>query len=91
MGALSANQCGYQGLDDIPRYWRQAQRLHLPVVQYTAREIRSSPLFWSFGQARSASASAVFAARIQQYLDRYGVSLRDLVWQTDNGGEFKGD
>ena len=22
---------------------------------------------------------------------RYGVSLRDLVWQTDNGSEFKGD
>jgi hypothetical protein len=29
-------------LDDIPPYWRQAQRLHLPVVQYTAREIRSA-------------------------------------------------
>jgi hypothetical protein len=23
-------------------------------------------------------------------LNRYGVSLRDLVWQTDNVGEFKG-
>src|SRR6266851_3039106 len=78
-------------LDDIPRYWRQAQRLHLPVVQYTAREIRSGLLFWAFAQARSASASAVFAARIQQHLDRYGICLRDLVWQTDNGGEFKGD
>src|SRR5216683_6836328 len=22
-------------LDDIPRYWLQAQRLHLPVIQYT--------------------------------------------------------
>jgi len=78
-------------LDDIPRYWAQAQRLHLPVVQYTAREIRSGLLFWSFAQARSASASAVFASRIQRHLDRYGVSLRDLVWQTDNGAEFKGD
>src|SRR5690348_4055834 len=63
-------------LDDIPRYWQQAQRLHLPVVQYTAREIRSGLLFWSFAQARSASASAVFAARIQQYLHRYGVKER---------------
>ena len=78
-------------LDDIPRYWQQAQRLHLPVIQYTAREIRSGLLFWAFAQARSAAASAVFAARIQQHLDRYGVSLRDLVWQTDNGGEFKGN
>lgn len=78
-------------LDDIPRYWQQAQRLHLPVVQYTAREIRSGLLFWSFAQTRSAAASAVFASRIQLHLDRYGVSLRDLVWQTDNGAEFKGD
>ena len=78
-------------LDDIPRYWAQAQRFKLPVVQYTAREVRSGLLFWAFAEGRSAAASAVFASRIQQHLDRYGVSLRDLVWQTDNGGEFKGD
>jgi transposase len=78
-------------LDDIPHYWKQAQRLGLPLVQYTARDVRSGLLFWSFAEKRSAAASAVFASRIQQHLDRYGVSLRDLVWQTDNGGEFKGD
>ena len=78
-------------LDDIPRYWPQAQRLRLPLIQYTAREVRSGLLFWAFAQHRSASASAVFAARIQQHLARCHVSLRDLVWQTDNGGEFKGD
>src|SRR5207245_7302230 len=78
-------------LDDIPHYWLQAQRLHLPVIQYTARDVRSGLLFWAFAQQRSASASAVFASRIQQHLDRYGISLRDLVWQTDNVGELKGD
>ena len=78
-------------LDDIPHYWPQAQRLRLPVIQYTARDVRSGLLFWAFAQKRSAAASAVFASRVQQHLDRYGVSLRDLVWQTDNGGEFKGD
>ncbi len=77
-------------LDDIPRYWLQAQQLGLPVIQYTARDVRSGLLFWAFAEGRSASASAVFASRIQQHLDRYGISLRDLVWQTDNGGEFKG-
>ena len=78
-------------LDDIPHYWPQAQQLGLPAIQYTAREVRSGLLFWAFAQKRSAAASAVFAARIQQLLDRCGISLRDLVWQTDNGGEFKGD
>ena len=60
-------------------------------MQYTAREVRSGLLFWAFASRRSAAASAVFASRVQQHLHRYGVSLRDLVWQTDNGGEFKGD
>jgi transposase len=78
-------------LDDIPCYWPQAQQFGLPAIQYTAREVRSGLLFWSFAEKRSAAASAVFAARIQKHLDRYGISLRDLVWQTDNGGEFKGD
>ena len=77
-------------LDDIPHDWPQARQLGLPVVQYTAREVRSGLLFWSFASRRSASASAVFASRIQQHLERYGVSLRDLVWQTDNGSEFIG-
>ena len=77
-------------LDDIPHYWPQAQRLRLPVIQYTAREVRSGLLFWAFAQRRTAAASAVFAARIQRHLDRYGIALRDLVWQTDNGGEFIG-
>ena len=71
-------------LDDIPHYWPQAQRFHLPRIQYTARDVRSGLLFWAFAQKRSAAASAVFASRIQQHLARYGVSLRDLVWQTDN-------
>ena len=51
-------------LDDIPRYWLQAQGLALPVVQYTARDIRSGLLCRAFAQQRWASASAVFASRI---------------------------
>jgi transposase len=77
-------------LDDIPRYWPQAQRLRLPLVQYTAREVRSGLLFLAFASGRSAAASCVFASRIQRHLQRCGVDLRELVWQTDNGGEFIG-
>lgn len=66
-------------LNDIPRYWPQTQAFDLPAVEYTAREVRSGLLFWAFAQRRSAAASSVFAARIQQHLDRCGISLRDLV------------
>jgi len=41
-------------LDDIPRYWQQAPHLHLPLIQYTARDVRSGLLFWAFAQARNA-------------------------------------
>ncbi len=77
-------------LDDIPHFWPQAQLHDLPAIQYTAREVRSGLVFLAFAQRRTAAASEVFAARIQRHLDRYGISLRDLVWQTDNGGEFVG-
>ena len=77
-------------LCDIPQYWPQAQNLRLPRVQYTAREVRSGLLFLAFAQRRSAAASSAFADRIQQHLQRCGVSLRHLAWQTDNGSEFLG-
>ena len=71
-------------LCDIPRYWLPAQQLGLPLFQYTAREVRSGLVFLAFADRLSAAASCVFAERLQRHLDRYGVSLRDLVWQTDN-------
>ena len=77
-------------LDDIPHYWPQMKARDLPAIQYTARDVRSGLLFLAFAQRRSAAASEVFAARIQRHLHRCGVSLRDLVWQTDNGSEFVG-
>jgi hypothetical protein len=38
-------------LNDIPRYWPQAQAFDLPAVEYTAREVRSGLLFWAFASA----------------------------------------
>jgi transposase len=79
-------------LDDIPHYWPQAQAFDLPVVQYTAREVRSGLQFLAFAsRRRSAQASTLFAERIQAHLAPCGVTLRDLTWQTDNGGESIGE
>jgi transposase len=78
-------------LDDIPHYWPQMQAHGLPTVQYTAREVRSGLQFLAYARRRSAGASALFAQRIQLHLQRCGVTLRDLTWQTDNGSEFLGE
>jgi len=77
-------------LDDIPHYWPQRQARGLPLIQYTAREVRSGLQFLAFAQRRSAGASALFAYRIQSHLAACGLDLANLVWQTDNGGEFIG-
>jgi len=78
-------------LVDIPRYWPQAHRLRLPWVQYTAREVRSGLQFLAYASRRSAGASAAFAHRIQMHLERCGIELKHLIWQTDNGSEFIGE
>jgi transposase len=77
-------------LKDIPHFWPQAQRLGLPLIQYTAREVRSGLLFLAFARRRTAGASQLFAERIQRHLARCGIDRRHLVWQTDNGTEFIG-
>jgi len=77
-------------LKDIPHYWPQAQRLRLPLIQYTAREVRSGLLFLAFASRRTAGASQLFAERVQRHLAASGVDPRHLVWQTDNGTEFIG-
>jgi transposase len=78
-------------LVDIPRYWPQAHRLRLPWVQYTARQVRSGLQFLAYASRRSAGASAAFAHRIQMHLERCGIELKHLIWQTDNGSEFIGE
>jgi len=78
-------------LDDIPHYWPQMKARGLPVVQYTAREVRSGLQFLAYASRRSAAASALFAQRIQTHLQRCGVNLKDVTWQTDNGSEFIGE
>jgi len=78
-------------LDDIPHYWPQMKAHGLPAIQYTAREVRSGLQFLAYASQRSAGASELFAQRIQRHLQRCGVTLRDVTWQTDNGSEFIGE
>lgn len=77
-------------LDDIPCYWTQAQALRLPLVQYTAREVRTGLTFADYAQSRSASLACVFAQRVISQLAACGVELTQVGFQTDNGSEYIG-
>lgn len=78
-------------LHDIPHSWPPMKARGLPRVQYTAREVRSGLQWLAYSCRRSAGASELFAQRLQVHLQRHGISLRDVTWQTDNGSEFIGE
>jgi transposase-like protein len=77
-------------LDDIPFYWPQAKALRLPVIQYTAREVRTGLTFADYAQQRSASLACVFAERVISHLVACGVDLEEVGFQSDNGSEYSG-
>ena len=77
-------------LDDIPHYWPQAKALGLPVIQYTAREVRTGLTFADYAQERSAALACVFAQRVMDHLAACGVSLHQVGFQSDNGSEYTG-
>jgi len=77
-------------LDDIPHYWLQAKALRLPVVQYTAREVRTGLTFADYAQERSATLACVFAQRVIDHLVACGVDPAEVGFQSDNGVEYAG-
>jgi hypothetical protein len=77
-------------LDDLPYYWPQAQALNLPVIQYTAREVRTGLTFADYAQSRTASLACVFAERVISHLLACGLQPHEIGFQTDNGTEYAG-
>ena len=77
-------------LDDIPHYWSQAQAAGLPIIQYTAREVRTGLTFADYASERSAALACVFAERVIAHLTACGVAPTEIGFQTDNGSEYTG-
>ena len=76
-------------LNDIPNYWTQMMRHRLPRFQYTAREVVSGACFTGYADELSKSYAVLLAEQLSAHLALHGVDLSQLVWQTDNGGEFQ--
>jgi transposase-like protein len=77
-------------LFDIPEYWPQMKRLHLPEVQYTRRDVTSGLLFLGFANERSLTYSTLFCEYVDQYLLKLNAILSNSIRQTDNGSEYIG-
>ena len=90
LACLSTDLGRYQGPQRYPPLLAAGPGLRSAGRRIHRPRSAQRPAVLGLCQRRSAAASSIFAARIQQHLDRCGISLCDLVWQTDNGSEFIG-
>ena len=77
-------------LHDIPEYYPLMQRLKLPTIQFTFRDMSTGTLFMGFGSEKSATYAGLFADYLQQTLSAAGLDLSSTIRQTDNGSEYTG-
>lgn len=75
-------------LCDIPEYWPQMKRLHLPQVQYTFREIGCGIQFLGFADEHSLTHTTLFADYVNEHLKKYGLLHPKGKRQSDNGSEY---
>jgi len=79
-----------KALYDIPEYWLQMKKHHLPTYQYTAREVVSGLQFIAYAQECSLTYANLFAQIIIGHLKKCRIDLSNCRFQTDNGAEFIG-
>jgi hypothetical protein len=58
--------------------------------QYSAKDVVTGVFFFCYTFEHSQINSIRFAQTILEHLKRYGVNLREITFQTDNGSEFIG-
>jgi len=90
MSPFEKVQVDVKDLGDIDRYWPQMKRLGLPRYEYTARDMKTGGCFFAYGHEKTLINSVLFAGYLGQHLEKYGVKLSEVVFQTDNGSEFVG-
>ncbi|MDZ7414166.1 MAG: helix-turn-helix domain-containing protein, partial [candidate division KSB1 bacterium] len=77
-------------LRDIEKYRPQMMRLHLPRYQFTARDVGTGGCWYAYGRTKESTNAAIFASYLLSSLKHYGVDMKGVTIQTDNGSEFIG-
>ncbi|MDP8235667.1 MAG: hypothetical protein P9M08_04730 [Candidatus Erginobacter occultus] len=77
-------------LNDIPNYWPFMQFMGLPRFQYTIRELSTGAQFLTYADEISVTYSILTTRRLLQHLEKFGVDLREVIIQSDNGTEYDG-
>ncbi len=88
--ALGYIQIDTKDLCDIEKYWPQMQNLKLPRYEYTARDVRTGGSWHAYAYFNNTVNSALFVGYLLNQLNHYGVEMKEVIVQTDNGSEFIG-
>lgn len=83
-------QVDVKDLIDINKYWPQMRHLGLPRYQFSARDVRTGGIWYSYGRSKDSTNGGMFITYLLRQLEHYGVELSEVTIQTDNGTEFVG-
>jgi len=86
--AFEKLQVDIKYLNDIPELFYEYKRYKLPKYQITARCVRTGALFISYLKKKHMNNAYVFIDKLLNHLESYGVKLKEIKIQTDNGREF---
>jgi transposase len=86
--SLTHNQEDVKHLRDIPYYWPQMTARNLPKYEYTIRDAKSGATFLAFSNEYNEQYSTILTETYLSHLESFGVDLKDVIIQTDNGSEF---
>ncbi len=84
---LEKIQVDVKELSDIPRYYPYLLNGY-PGYEFSARDVRTGMSFICFANEKSATNAALFAELFCRHLHGWGVDLKKVEIQTDNGSEF---
>lgn len=89
--ALQYWQVDVKYLDDIGGLWPFIEAGTLPGFAYTARDVRTGTTFVCYAYEINEVATGRFVRLLLEHLKRFGIELRDVIIQTDNGSENIGN
>lgn len=86
--SLTHNQEDVKHLYDIPYYWAQMTAQALPKYEYTIRDVKTGFTIVAFGNEYNEQYSEMLTELYLRHLETFGIDLKTVIIQTDNGSEF---
>jgi len=90
MKAFEKLQTDTKYLTDIPEYYPRMIEKRLPRFQYGVRVMAIGASFFAYADELSLTYTTLFAQRVIDHLKRYGIEVKGMEEQTDNGSEYIG-